>query len=66
VHEGSFRIEKDFRDKWFFVKPDGVAVPESGYAERALQNPPAGGLVSAPKNSIAERPPPEYVIKRLH
>ena len=25
VHEGGFRIEKDYADKWFFVKPDGVA-----------------------------------------
>jgi hypothetical protein len=35
AHEDGFRIEKDFRDKWFFVKPDGVAVPESAYAARA-------------------------------
>jgi len=31
VHEGGFRIEKDYRDRWFFVRPDGRAVPESGY-----------------------------------
>ena len=66
VHEGGFRIEKDFRDKWFFVKPDGVAVAEPGYAARAFANPPAGGFVGTPKHAIAERPPPEYLIARPH
>ncbi|MGH8166710.1 MAG: DUF222 domain-containing protein, partial [Woeseiaceae bacterium] len=27
VHEGGFRIEKDYRDRWFFKRPDGRAVP---------------------------------------
>jgi hypothetical protein len=31
VHEGGFRIEKDYRDRWFFRRPDGVAVPACGY-----------------------------------
>ncbi|HEX6992833.1 MAG TPA: hypothetical protein VF339_01670, partial [Gammaproteobacteria bacterium] len=31
VHEGGFRIEKDYRDRWFFRRPDGRAVPECGY-----------------------------------
>jgi hypothetical protein len=66
AHEDGFRIEKDFRDKWFFVKPDGVAVPESAYAARAFENPPAGGFFRASKTSTAERPPPEYRIERLH
>ena len=66
VHEGGFRIEKDFRDEWFFVKPDGVAVPESGYAARELGNPPAGGFLGTSKHSIAERPPPAYLIARPH
>ena len=66
VHEGGFRIEKDFRDQWFFVKPDGIAVPESGYNARAFGNPPAGGFLRTSKPSIAERPPPEYLIERPH
>ncbi len=66
VHEGGFRIAKDFRDKWFFVKPDGVAVPESGYGVPAHDNPPAGGFPTRSKNLIAERPPPEYLIESLH
>ena len=31
VHEGGFRIEKDYRDRWFFKRPDGRAVPACGY-----------------------------------
>ncbi|MEX0976704.1 MAG: DUF222 domain-containing protein [Woeseia sp.] len=31
VHEGGFRIEKDYRDQWFFKRPDGRAVPACGY-----------------------------------
>ena len=31
VHEGGFRIEKDYQDRWFFKRPDGHAVPQCGY-----------------------------------
>ena len=31
MHEGGFRIEKDYRDRWFFRRPDGRAVPPCGY-----------------------------------
>jgi hypothetical protein len=31
VHEGGYRIEKDFRDRWMFKRPDGIAVPLCGY-----------------------------------
>jgi len=31
VHEDGFRIEKDYRDRWFFKRPDGRAVPACGY-----------------------------------
>lgn len=31
VHEGGFRIEKDYRNHWFFKRPDGRAVPACGY-----------------------------------
>jgi 5-methylcytosine-specific restriction endonuclease McrA len=61
VHEGGFRIEKDFRDRWFFVKPDGVAVPGCGYVFNEIPDPPAGGLLNAMENKIAEGPPPPYV-----
>jgi len=31
VHEGGFRLEKDYRDRWFFQRHDGRAVPSCGY-----------------------------------
>jgi hypothetical protein len=31
VHEGGFRIERDFQNRWFFKRPDGIAVPSCGY-----------------------------------
>jgi hypothetical protein len=61
VHEGGFRIEKDYRDQWFFVKPDGVAVPECGYVSGAVENPPAGGLLSVAENIVREPPAPRYM-----
>ena len=54
VHEGGFRIERDFRDKWYFARPDGIAVPECGYVSRMDENPPSGGLLSAVDNCGSE------------
>jgi Domain of unknown function (DUF222)/HNH endonuclease len=31
VHEGGFRIERDYQNRWFFQRPDGRAVPSCGY-----------------------------------
>jgi hypothetical protein len=31
LHEGGFTMEKDYRDRWFFRRPDGRAVPACGY-----------------------------------
>jgi hypothetical protein len=31
VHEGGYRIEKDYLDRWMFKRPDGIAVPDCGY-----------------------------------
>jgi len=31
VHEGGFRIERDYQNCWFFKRPDGRAVPSNGY-----------------------------------
>ncbi len=58
VHEGGFRIEKDYQDRWCFVRPDGIAVPHCGYhtedttdddvdeVSTPVNNPPAGGLAA--------------------
>jgi len=38
VHEGGFRIEKDYRDRWFFRRPDGRAVPACGYRAEDMRD----------------------------
>jgi hypothetical protein len=60
VHEGRFRIEKDYRDCWYFVKPDGIAVPENGYLSNLDEDTPAGGLLSNAENIVSEQSPPCY------
>lgn len=69
VHEGGFRIQRDFRHRWYFMRPDGIAVPDCGYTpadtvddgasdDHAL--PPAGGLLSVVKNTASEPAAPVY------
>ena len=70
VHEGGFRIEKDFQDRWSFLRPDGIAVPECGYRSQdmidedlseVVEIPPAGGLLSKRAITVSEPPPPVYL-----
>ncbi len=75
VHEGGFRIETDYQDDWYFQRPDGIAVPETGYHSRDMldtvietgevigdYNPaPAGALLSALENIAKEPPAPAYL-----
>ena len=61
VHEGGFRVEKDYRDNWFFVRPDGIAVPECGYISRPEEIPPAGGLRAVAENRVSEPKAPLYL-----
>ncbi len=69
VHEGGFRIEKDFQHNWAFFRPDGIAVPNLGYRSQdmidedigAEVDPPRGGLLSVAENFAKEPPPPEYL-----
>ncbi|HZD54003.1 MAG TPA: HNH endonuclease, partial [Woeseiaceae bacterium] len=42
VHEGGLTIEKDYRDRWFFRRPDGRAVPECGYRPEDVTDDGAG------------------------
>jgi hypothetical protein len=69
VHEGGFRIDKDFRDDWSFFRPDGIAVPKVGYHANDMvdddmgqyyPNPPRGGLLNAMEKLVNEPDPPEY------
>jgi hypothetical protein len=69
VHEGGFRIERDYRDRWCFKRPDGIAVPACGYHPEDMtddvsneiaglvNNPPAGGLSSASPRKVCESGP---------
>ena len=61
VHEGGFRIEKDYADRWYFMRPDGIAVPECGYVSRPYENPLRGGYLSVAEKSVSEPPPPVYL-----
>ena len=70
VHEGGFRIEKDFKDRWSFLRPDGSAIPKFGYSSQnmidedlfeVVEIPPAGGLLSRAENKVFEPPPPAYL-----
>jgi hypothetical protein len=69
VHEGGFRIERDFQNRWYFVRPDGIAVPDCGYHAAdtvdddfsdAYEIPPAGGLLSVAEKTVSEPAPPLY------
>ena len=62
VHEGRYRILKDFQDRWFFARPDGVAIPDNGFAEVSDTDnyPSAEGLPVKPCRRVAE-PAPVYL-----
>ena len=61
VHEGGFRIERDFQDQWCFIRPDGVAVPSCGYVSKSYEIPPRGGMLSVAERSVSEARPPAYL-----
>ena len=69
VHEGGFHIDRDFQNRWYFVRPDGIAVPDCGYHavdtvdddfSDAYEIPPAGGLLSVAEETVSEPAPPLY------
>ena len=73
VHEGGFSIGTDFQGNWIFLRPDGIAVPETGYhswdmldtetgeISSPYNNPPAGALLSTAENFVKEPPAPVYL-----
>lgn len=74
VHEGGFRIERDFQHRWYFLRPDGAAVPQRGYSPADIEDaepppdndqvykiPPAGGLLSVAEKPVSEPAPPDYL-----
>ncbi len=46
VHEGGFRIERDYQNRWFFQRPDGRAVPSCGYQARDMIDDGIGDNIS--------------------
>lgn len=62
VHEGGFCIERDFQNRWYFLRPDGIAVPDYGYsAYETNDDPPAGGLSSITEKTVSEPTAPLYL-----
>jgi hypothetical protein len=59
VHEGGFRIEKDYRDRWFFKRPDGRAVPACGYRPEDMTD----DDVEAADEYFQSRPSAEGLIR---
>jgi hypothetical protein len=70
VHEGGFRIDKDYQDRWTFYRPNGIAVPQCGYhiadmtdddvdeITSTANHPPRGGFLSGVDNSGKSAAPP--------
>ena len=68
VHEGGFSIERDYQNRWFFKRPNGLAVPSSGYQAQDMiddninelstvfNNPSAEGFFTGVKTSTIRTP----------
>ena len=67
VHEGGYRILKDYQDRWCFKRPDGIAIPECGYSRddmtddgigissTLVNSPSAEGLLTEMEKSLINR-----------
>ncbi len=54
AHEGGFRIERDYKDRWFFKRPDGRAVPTCGYLAHDVIDDDMDEFSKPPNNPAAE------------
>jgi len=54
VHEGGFRIDKDYQNQWTIRRPDGIAVPHCGYHFEDMIDLDSGEIIEAPRNPSAE------------
>jgi len=50
LHEGGFTIAKDYLDRWYFRRPDGIAVPACGYRPEDMHDDDIDGIVSTVVN----------------
>ena len=46
VHEGGFRIERDYQDHWFFKRVDGRAMPSCAYQAQDIIDDDTGDNIS--------------------
>jgi hypothetical protein len=69
VHEGRFRIERDFQDNWVFVRPEGQVIPANGYMPQDVVDDDAGedykkssaeDFLQTANYSVSEPPPSVY------
>jgi len=69
VHEGRFRVEKDYRDNWIFVRPEGQVIPPNGYlrqdmvdddVDEAYKKSSAEDFLMSIRNAVSEPPPGTY------
>jgi hypothetical protein len=66
VHEGRFRIEKDFQNNWIFVRPEGQVIPPNGYLPQDMvdddiyKKSSAEDFLMAARNMVLEPPPSVY------
>ena len=54
VHEGGFRIIRDYQNQWVFTRPDGIAVPASGYQKADTQDTTANEISKTDNNPSRE------------
>ena len=65
VHEGQFRIDKDFQNQWVFVRPEGRVIPANGYLRQDVvdddSESSAEDKMAFIANAVSEPPPPKYL-----
>ncbi len=61
MHEGGFSIARDYLDRWYFRRSDGMAVPAYGYRPEDTLDDDADGNVSTSVNN----PSAEGFLSRL-
>jgi len=62
VHEGRFRIKRDFQDNWIFVRPEGKVIPSNGYLPQDMIDEPydlssAEDFLMATGNAVSDLDP---------
>jgi len=59
VHEGGFTIERDYKNRWYFKRPDGRAVPACGYHAEDITDDDAGEVSrqAGPRSRLFNNPP---------